>query len=127
MRSTPTPFLAGTRSLRRGPSETRSASEPLLGQHDFTSFCVCAHERENRECDLFTCAWHKEEEGLRLEVAANRFLRGMVRGIVGTLVQVGRGTRPVDDIPGILAARDRSKAGPAAPAKGLTLKRVIYD
>jgi tRNA pseudouridine38-40 synthase len=104
----------------------RSAASLLVGHRDFTSFCVAAHERDNRVCDIRKSEWTLGE-GLVFRVAANRFLRGMVRAIVGTLVQVGRGTRSVTDIGAILDAQDRGAAGPAAPPEGLFLKRVDYE
>jgi tRNA pseudouridine38-40 synthase len=104
----------------------RSAAALLTGHRDFTSFCVAAHERDNRFCDVASAKW-TVDEGLVFRVEANRFLRGMVRAIVGTLVQVGRGTRSVADIGAILDAHDRGAAGPAAPPEGLFLKRVDYD
>ena len=99
----------------------------LLGRHDFTSFCVAAREKENRCCHVFECVWKPVDSGLRLEIAADRFLRAMVRSIVGTLLQVGRGARDYRDISGILEARDRGCAGPTAPPHGLFLERVVYE
>ena len=114
----------------RAPLDTEAmqlAASNLLGHHDFTSFCVAASERENRACHLLACAWHHRNGELHLQIEANRFLRAMVRSIVGTLVQVGRGTRSPDEMLDILAARDRRCAGPTAPAQGLFLKRVTYE
>ncbi len=104
----------------------QNAAARLLGRHDFTSFCVAASEKENRVCHLFGCTWTETEDELHFQIVADRFLRAMVRSIVGTLIQVGRGVRTVDDITEILEARDRRCAGPSAPPHGLFLKRVTY-
>ncbi|HYQ47952.1 MAG TPA: hypothetical protein VEP69_02695, partial [Thermodesulfovibrionales bacterium] len=63
---------------------------------------------------------------IRIAIEADAFLRHMVRNIVGTLVEVGRGRISADEIPDILASRDRTKAGPTSPASGLFLERVFY-
>ncbi|MDP6777103.1 MAG: tRNA pseudouridine(38-40) synthase TruA [Candidatus Latescibacteria bacterium] len=101
-------------------------ADSLIGLHDFSSFCVAANEKENRCCRVLECVWERADGGMRLKIAADRFLRAMVRGIAGTLLQVGRGTRDAGDIPGILEARNRACAGPTAPAHGLFLERVVY-
>ena len=63
---------------------------------------------------------------LRFEITGNGFLRHMVRTIVGTLVDIGRGNMPVEEMAAIIASRDRSRTGQTAPAHGLTLWRVTY-
>ena len=105
----------------------RKASQHIVGEHDFTSFCVAAHERESRVCDVRLCEWSERDGGIRLTIRANRFVRSMVRSLVGTFVDVGRGFREADEIRDILAARDRSEAGPTAPPHGHFLSRVDYD
>lgn len=105
----------------------QSAATRTLGGHDFTSFCVAAAEKENRICRVFECMLASIDDAVHVEISADRFLRSMVRGIVGTLVQVGRGTRTPDAIDTILQARDRRHAGPNAPPQGLFLKKVTYD
>lgn len=105
----------------------RSAASRTLGNHDFTSFCVASSERENRNCRVFECVLHCLDDAVHVEISADRFLRSMVRGIVGTLVQVGRGKRAPDAMDAILLARDRQVAGPNAPPQGLFLKEVTYE
>ncbi|MDA0746695.1 MAG: tRNA pseudouridine(38-40) synthase TruA [bacterium] len=105
----------------------QEATQRLLGLHDFTSFCVAASEKENRLCHVFSCNLDKQENGFRISIEANRFLRAMVRGIVGTLIQVGRGTLRPEDLTIILEARDRQCAGPNAPPQGLFLEHVYYE
>ncbi len=104
------------------------AALALVGTHGFDAFCRTASETENRVCTVYRAAWESEARhgDWRFVIEADRFLHGMVRAIVGTLLQVGRGRRPVTDIARILAAGDRREAGPAAPPEGLVLERVVY-
>ena len=105
------------------------AAEALLGRHDSDSFCRTKSETTNRVCTVETARWTvgPRPGDLDFEIAADRFLHGMVRAVVGTLLEIGRGRRPEDDLARVLAARDRREAGPAAPARGLVLDRVDYD
>ena len=105
----------------------KRASKVLIGRHDFTSFCVAADEKENRVCQVYTCDWQQQGDELTFHISGDRFLRAMVRSIVGTLVEMGRGARPAESMHDILGARNRQSAGESAPAQGLFLERVIYD
>lgn len=100
----------------------------LLGEHDFGAFCRTRSATRNRVCTLYHAAWHAERRDgdWYFAAVADRFLHGMVRGIVGTLLQIGQGARAGEQLAAVLASRDRRKAGPAAPALGLVLEEVTY-
>jgi tRNA pseudouridine38-40 synthase len=98
----------------------------LLGTHDFTSFESHSGKRDNpvrtvEKLNLFSRAGF-----IRLDIRANGFLTHMVRIVAGTLLDVGRGKILPEDIREILKARERQRAGPTLPAKGLCLMKVIY-
>ncbi|HKI56890.1 MAG TPA: tRNA pseudouridine(38-40) synthase TruA [Trueperaceae bacterium] len=100
------------------------AAEALTGTHDFSSFAT--RETRSRERTLLLCELRAEEGELRLHVAADGFLRGMVRTIVGTLLWVGKGKLGPGDVPGLLAARDRTRAGHNVAPHGLYFVEAGY-
>jgi len=102
------------------------ACRPLIGQHDFTSFQGSPTDNENPVCTITKLTVYRFGDEVIFEVEANRFLKQMVRNIVGTLLEVGRGKLQAGEVAGILAAKDRTKAGPTAPAHGLYLVKVDY-
>jgi tRNA pseudouridine38-40 synthase len=103
-------------------SAMRQASAALGGRHDFAAFAAGV----SGERTVHEVAWIKEDDLLRFGIVADAFLRGMVRGIVGTLLWVGRGKISVAGFAEVLRSKDRGKAGPSAPARGLCLTRVTY-
>ena len=105
----------------------KRAAEHLLGVHDFTSFCKSNGNTDNFLSRVTDVRWDETDEELRFEITAVRFLRHMVRIIVGTLLEVGCGKISPEEIREIIEARDRSRAGPTVPSRGLFLVRVDYD
>jgi tRNA pseudouridine38-40 synthase len=125
----PDPFLSRTALWHPEPLETQAMQEAaghLIGQHDFTSFGR-VEEGAVAERTLYELSPTQEGKVLRITARANAFIQQMVRSLVGTLIQVGVGKRAPGSMPGVLAARDRSAAGPVAPPHGLCLVSVEYD
>ncbi|GHM99731.1 tRNA pseudouridine synthase A [Cytophagales bacterium WSM2-2] len=102
------------------------AARLLLGKHDFTSFSKVNTDVNHFICDIKKAKWHKKKDLLVFEIAANRFLRGMVRAIVGTLLDVGSEKISLHDFQEIIKGKDRKKAGMNVPAEGLFLMKVKY-
>jgi tRNA pseudouridine38-40 synthase len=109
------------------PSAMERAASYLLGSHDFSSFEGTLTDNEDPVCDLRQLSLTKEDDVIRVLAYADRFLKHMVRAIVGTLVEVGHGKRAPDSLKTILVAKDRTAAGRTAPPHGLFLMRVDYD
>jgi tRNA pseudouridine38-40 synthase len=104
----------------------RRAAGPLRGPHDFSAFCAAAGREKDPVCVVRAVHVVRRRRRLAIFVSADRFLHHMVRVIVGSLVEVGRGAREAPWLAAVLASRDRARAGPTAPAHGLTLVRVTY-
>ena len=104
------------------------AARHLVGERDFKSFeTTSGQPRQSSICNVTRLDLGRDAEHVRVDVEGNRFLYNMVRNLVGTLLEVGRGRLAPDDVPRILDARERAAAGPTAPAQGLTMMRVDYD
>ncbi|MFL6468338.1 MAG: tRNA pseudouridine(38-40) synthase TruA [Pyrinomonadaceae bacterium] len=108
------------------------AGRKLLGEHDFTAFASARSDGESRVRNILDCSfdslWDARSRSSILEfrITANGFLRYMVRSIVGTLLEVGRGAKDSDTIHTAIVTGDRSLAGKTAPANGLSLFQVDY-
>ncbi len=108
------------------PQRMSQAARALVGRHDFSAFASAPNRRANSEREIFRCEVYQHGSDVFIEIEGDGFLYNMVRNIVGTLLDIGRGHWPVDCIPAILASCDRQKAGPTAPPAGLTLMWVKY-
>jgi len=104
----------------------RAGAARLLGTHDFRGLATSAEVRENTVRTVSRCDVSEHDDELHVTVQGDGFLYNMVRNIVGTLVEIGRGRWDAGHIDTILANRDRSHAGPTAPAQGLSLVCVHY-
>ena len=102
------------------------AAKLLLGEHDFKSFESTGNERENTVRTMLRCHVARKYHWINFDVEATGFLYHMVRNIVGTLLEVGRGHWPPQRMVELLAARDRRQAGPMVPPNGLSLQWVRY-
>ena len=102
------------------------AARLLKGAQDFTCFSKVKTDVNHFVCDIKKANWVKDGEVLTFHITANRFLRGMVRAIVGTLLDVGTGKITVHDFEKIIQSKDRKKAGMNVPPEGLFLTEVKY-
>lgn len=103
------------------------AAATLYDYEDFECFSKVKTDVHTFNCTVTNAEWVKNENELTFHISANRFLRNMVRAIVGTLIDVGLEKITVDDFKKIIESKNRSKAGVSVPAKGLFLTKVIYD
>lgn len=102
------------------------AAALLVGEHDFECFSKVKTDVNHFLCDVKKAEWKQEGDKLIFHIAANRFLRGMVRSIVGTLLDVGSGKISIGEFQKVLDSRDRRKAGANVPPYGLYLMKVKY-
>jgi tRNA pseudouridine38-40 synthase len=102
------------------------ASALLLGEHDFECFSKVKTDVNHFLCTIKKAHWKEDGEMLFFTITANRFLRGMVRAIVGTLLDVGSGKTSLKEFQVILNSKDRKKAGANVPPQGLFLTNVKY-
>lgn len=103
-----------------------SACSVLTEYRDFTSFSKLHTDVKTNDCSIQYARWVGTEAGFRFEIRADRFLRNMVRSIVGTLMDVGAGRITIEEFREIIESKDRSRAGMSAPAKGLFLVGIEY-
>lgn len=102
------------------------ASKILLEYSDFKCFSRAHSDVKTYICTISEAHWTKSENTLIFKISADRFLRNMVRAIVGTLLDVGNHKTSLEDFHNIIQSKDRSKAGASAPAKGLYLSNITY-
>lgn len=104
----------------------KEAAEYIVGEHDFVSFCSNKSQVKDTVRTVYSLDIKKENDIISLRIRGNGFLYNMVRIIVGTLIKVGLGVYPASYVKEMIEAKDRMKAGPTAPAKGLTLVGIEY-
>ena len=128
-RRTPSVFLHGRVWLVYAPLDMeamRKAAESLRGEHDFSSFRASGCAAKEPVRTLTELSIKRDGDIVTFTLTSSGFLKQMVRNIVGTLAEVGRGRMEPEAVAQILAARDRTCAGPCAPPDGLTLVKVKY-
>ena len=104
----------------------RQAAEYLVGEHDFKSFCANPKMKKSTVRQVDTIEIVQKKDKIYFNFHGTGFLQNMVRILVGTLLEVGKGSMTPEDVKRILEAKDRTQAGPTAPAQGLCLMRVDY-
>jgi tRNA pseudouridine38-40 synthase len=104
----------------------QQACKFFVGEYDFASFCAAGSQVESTVRKIYDLHVKKEGDLITISITGNGFLYNMVRIIAGTLLKVGSGQFAPEDMEGIIQGRDRSLAGPTAPAKGLTLIEIRY-
>ncbi|MFO7998692.1 MAG: tRNA pseudouridine(38-40) synthase TruA [Bacteroidales bacterium] len=104
----------------------QQAADLLPAFNDFSSFSKSNTQVRTNLCTITQARWERQEHMIRFTITADRFLRNMVRAIVGTLVEIGLEKIRPGDLPGIIEARDRKQAGYSAPGCGLFLSRIEY-
>lgn len=107
-------------------SKMQTAGNYIKAYKDFTSFSKLHTDVKTNICDVTQVELAKNGDDIVLTISANRFLRNMVRAIVGTLVEIGLGKRSPEDMKRIIEAEDRGEAGVSAPAQGLFLNEIKY-
>jgi tRNA pseudouridine38-40 synthase len=103
-----------------------AAVRDVRGKHDFSAFCAAAGRDRTPTCTIRSARVVPGRRLLAVCLSGDSFLHHMVRNIVGSLVEIGRGAQPAGWIAELLRGRDRTRAGPTAPAEGLVLLRVLY-
>jgi tRNA pseudouridine38-40 synthase len=103
-----------------------AATRALPGRHDFAAFALSGGAPGPTSRRIFAASWEETGVELVFRIVGEGFLRGMVRRLVGTLLDIGAGRRPTADLPALLSAPGTGVAGPTAPARGLSLERVDY-
>ena len=101
-------------------------AKTIMEYTDFSCFSKSKTDTFTNDCSITEAFWRKENDQLVFTITANRFLRNMVRAIVGTLLDVGQGKLNETDVKNIIASKNRSEAGQSVPAHGLFLTKVGY-
>ncbi|MFC2088330.1 tRNA pseudouridine(38-40) synthase TruA [Calditrichota bacterium] len=104
----------------------QNAADLICGKHNFESFCRSNSEVSNYICEIKYANWSEKHDLLTFIINADRFLHGMVRALVGTMIDLGQNKITFQNFKEIMSSGDRKTAGQAAPAKGLILEQVFY-
>jgi tRNA pseudouridine38-40 synthase len=123
------PFTEGSSWFIHGKidlDEMNKAAKLLFKHLDFTSFSKLHTDVKTNNCCIYEAYWEEKGNMLVFTIRADRFLRNMVRAIVGTMADIGMGKKTVKEFEEIISAKDRCKAGKSAPAKGLFLTAIEY-
>jgi tRNA pseudouridine38-40 synthase len=112
--------------VRLDVARMRAALAVLRGTHDFSAFRAAAGYEQPPRCTIRALHVRRRADRVAILISADRYLHHMVRNIVGSAVDVGRGRCDAEWLAEVLASRDRKRAGPTAPSRGLTLVRVMY-
>ena len=126
----PDPFLKGLAWHYKGFLDTdkmQAAANKMVGKHDFRSFMAQGSKIIDTHRQIYWCDVTRRDRLIEIRVCGDGFLYNMVRIMVGTLVFVSRDRIKVEDIPAVIAAKDRAAAGQTAPAEGLYLSKVYYS
>lgn len=125
----PSPFLNNYCWYNRQSVDVKAmnaASVMCLSHLNFSCFTKSGGNQQNHNCLVTECKWIENDSNLRFTVSANRFMRGMVRAMVGTFYEVGLGKISTDDFKKILESSNRTEAGKSVPAQGLFLEQIKY-
>ena len=106
--------------------QLNNISNKFIGEFDFTSFSKKNSETKNKVCNISLSQWRKSKEFYFFRIDGNRFLHGMVRAIIGTILEIAERNYPESRVENILSLKDREAAGRAVPASGLYLYKVKY-
>jgi tRNA pseudouridine38-40 synthase len=116
--------------IRRGRIDVDKMNEAckiLFETTDFTSFAKLHADNKTNNCKIYKAVWEQNETELKFTISADRFLRNMVRAIVGTMIELGAGKISLEDFKEIILAKNRNLAGTSAPPQGLFLVDVGYN
>lgn len=123
------PFMLKQAFYLHGPLDVdmmQQCADALKQHTDFTSFSKLHTQTKTNNCRISRAEWMQQDDLLVFRITADRFLRNMVRAIVGTLIEAGQGKLSLDDFNAVIQAKDRSAAGYSVPAHGLFLQQVTY-
>lgn len=123
------PFIEEISWYRKGELDINKMNEAclvMMNHTDFECFSKVKTEVNNFNCSISQALWIQSEKGYIFSITANRFLRNMVRAIVGTMIEIGEGKMDIEQFKKVLSSKNRSEAGQSVPAKGLFLAKVEY-